>query len=1091
MSASAFTVALVRCRQRCVQIRHAGEHSGAGGGVLGASCGLPVAVIADDVVDASAGRGGVGCVMASAGDNGNVVNAVEAEKYILFQMDQLGAGNAHHAFEELCTRVAQRRVSSNILLVTGPVSAGGDQARDAESYFTRLPAEIPGATGFIGAAATYPVGVACTVQKSKLEAKFKADLKTICEKGQPVAHVAFFCVQPVSAAKQHAWQEHAQNIYGVTADVFDGPKLAMLLAQRDLVWVAEEYLQLPAAMIPDDAGEDALPDWYSHDLSVLRGAERPLQSAGDLATVRGGLRHATFHDEARGDLPEWLGYAQQLASRVNDAADGLGADISARGKYEIVVATLRGLNRFDGVEHLAFEFFEHAARSDSVAILDDAGVLLMYCTGAWARHLGALGADDLLRHATVLREHADELIGRVDPTTHPTAYAQLLAVAAKLALHPDWPNTDRPDAEALLNPQQTSQALKAARDAGRLPHIPAAAVEHLNLTAALDRLETFARHLPNAPGLPVESLCDVFELLTPVLAQDHRYAKVRDALDQAIADVEGQSAVAARCRSRAIALFKSGQPLTALREFHEAKVNWWHGDTMRGSLLAMRFIARIYNDLNLPHAAKQYALAAATVALATGRTDLGDLVPGAFVEASDYMYRAGAWLDVTAMSSITRLAHAHYAEHAFDFGTHPDLARLESNQAMVLLAAQVHRPALVAWIEQEFARTAFDQDIVPMADYVREAFPASEAELVRRCDEQLAGRPFSDTGLRRTLTFAALGTSWTLTCTNDRLSVLACERLAATVQILMADLALGDPVFVHGDVTVEVSVQTPLDKSQPVRFRPDNDGVTCTIYLTPHSASAGMETIQFQLVTKVVYLLSHLSLLPHEAFMEQLDSSLEQGLLHKVTSGRPYDETADLFGAEHYDSVAGLPSSRLQGPEQVASASRLPAPDDAGARYNRDEAVARCAERYEYLPTLMTQTLPRVLADASILVVLRQLRAEGWLDWQLLLAVHNLAMNVRLRREGVDVTTPTPENQSQLTAFARKPETGASEPIPLAFFSDQALRTQLNIGLLTALTQFGLQSHEGTPAFASILRVLRDRFGFRSDDAPHPGLFNV
>jgi hypothetical protein len=177
-------------------------------------------------------------------DNGHVTNAVEAEKYILFQLNQLGASNAHHAFEDICTRVAQRRISSNILLATGPVSAGGDQGRDAESYFTRLPAEIPGATGFIGAAATDPVVVACTVQKARLEAKFKNDLKTICEKGQPVAHVAFFCVQSVPAADQHAWQQHARDAHDVTADVFDGPKLATLLAERDLVWIAEAYLQL-------------------------------------------------------------------------------------------------------------------------------------------------------------------------------------------------------------------------------------------------------------------------------------------------------------------------------------------------------------------------------------------------------------------------------------------------------------------------------------------------------------------------------------------------------------------------------------------------------------------------------------------------------------------------------------------------------------------------------------------------------------------------------------------------------------------------------------------------------------------------------
>jgi hypothetical protein len=36
------------------------------------------------------------------------------------------------------TRVAHKRISSNILIATGPVSAGGDQQRDAESFHTRI-----------------------------------------------------------------------------------------------------------------------------------------------------------------------------------------------------------------------------------------------------------------------------------------------------------------------------------------------------------------------------------------------------------------------------------------------------------------------------------------------------------------------------------------------------------------------------------------------------------------------------------------------------------------------------------------------------------------------------------------------------------------------------------------------------------------------------------------------------------------------------------------------------------------------------------------------------------------------------------------
>ena len=98
---------------------------------------------------------------------------VEAEKYIRFQLEHLTAQNEHHTFEEICYRIAKRRLSSNILPATGPVSAGGDQGRDAETYYTRLPEELPGTAGFVGRATTEPLVMACSVQKDRLEEKVR------------------------------------------------------------------------------------------------------------------------------------------------------------------------------------------------------------------------------------------------------------------------------------------------------------------------------------------------------------------------------------------------------------------------------------------------------------------------------------------------------------------------------------------------------------------------------------------------------------------------------------------------------------------------------------------------------------------------------------------------------------------------------------------------------------------------------------------------------------------------------------------------------------------------------------------------------
>jgi hypothetical protein len=190
-----------------------------------------------------------------------VTSPVEAERYIRFQLDQLAARNEHHTFEEICYRIAKRRLSSNLLPATGPVGAGGDQGRDAETYYTRLPEEQPNAGGFVGRATTQPLVVACTVQKNGLKAKIGADVRSICGQGSPVSRIAFFAAEDVPVAVRHLLQARVLETHGVTLEIFDGQTISHLLAESDLVWIAEQFLDLPSQLVPA-LTDDPHPDWY-------------------------------------------------------------------------------------------------------------------------------------------------------------------------------------------------------------------------------------------------------------------------------------------------------------------------------------------------------------------------------------------------------------------------------------------------------------------------------------------------------------------------------------------------------------------------------------------------------------------------------------------------------------------------------------------------------------------------------------------------------------------------------------------------------------------------------------------------------------
>jgi hypothetical protein len=1005
---------------------------------------------------------------------------VEAERYIRFQLEHLTARNEHHTFEEICYRIAKRRLSSNLLPATGPVSAGGDQGRDAETYYTRLPQELPAAGGFVGRATTEPLVLACSVQKDRLAEKVGADVNAICGQGGQVRAVAFFTVQEIPVAVRHRLQDQARKTHKVTLEIFDGHAISHMLAEADLVWVAERYLDLPSHLVPDSLDEPQ-PEWYTHTLTALRRRDTVWLTPGAFSEVRDGLRHATFKDEARVDLPEWLEFMREFVTAGNDA------DLVVRARYECIVATLRGLDTLEGVEDDIRAVLDYAAESELPSLLEDASVLLLYWGGAWARRIATVPAQELRDRNLTLRARARELLVTTDEATHPNRAARLVAIAAHLCLHPRWPEVHRPSAGTLASPRDVTLFRLALEDAGE--SIVVDLDVPLDVAEGLENLDRLVDLLPRAPAFPVGTVTETFQMLAPALAGDPRYAKVRDGLDEAVSTVDGDSAVAERCRTRALAFRRAGRLLDALRELHQAKINWWHGDTMRGSLLAMRLIGRIYADLGMPHAAKQYTLAAAGIAMNADDTRLQDIAPEALIEAVDYSHSAGAWGDALALAHLAAVAHSALAEDAFDPQIHPSLQRLDFHATIVLLAAERFRPNALPALRAALSDTSYMQEILRDGlDVVRPTFTYSEGEFTELTDCQLVGRPFSDLGPQRTMTFAALGTIWRITCANDRRSVLVAERFAAATQIVLVELATRDPVFLPQEVHVELLAGTPLAGRSPARFKPSNERVECSIVLRPLADYADDEELNLELSATLVYLLAHLSARPADEFMHTVQQAFKEGLIHKLHVARPYDDVAGLLSDAHYDALAAVSVSPFPGEHTPIASDELRPPATPGPGYDRDASLENVRENYQFLPSLLNQTLPRALSDPDTAAGLRRLRDDGWLDWHILIAIANAAFNIRASAAGL-LSRPLAAKPEQ-HALAHTAETADSEPIPLAALTPESLRDAMRVAVLAiAKRRWRLLSATQTPNPTAFRALLTTRYGL-SDDVPHRDLLS-
>ncbi|MEV6928447.1 hypothetical protein AB0M46_28720 [Dactylosporangium sp. NPDC051485] len=548
----------------------------------------------------------------------------------------LAGDNGHHTFEHICRHVTKLRITTNVLPATGPVSAGGDQGRDFETFRTYLLQELPFARGFLALASPDVVAFACTIQRDDLRAKFKSDIEAICGQGTPVDDVWIFSAAEVPVRLRHDLQAWAADEHQVKLEIVDGYALAEWLAEPDLYWIAHTYLHAPAELAPAAVPEEPdLPDWYVELLDYWQQPHRQPSNLGDLFELRHGLRHATPPGPARADLAGWLTLMTRLAEHNTDV------DVGLHAVYEIATARTLGVADLRPAETLIRRCMTQIEVSTDPTVLFHASLLVQWCAASAALGHTDLPIPEILSWIPKLRRHVDHLL---EQDWGPNTRAGLLQAAAHLALHVDYTGVTGRGGATLEDIDRLAATVRDAVDQGELQQQLRGTAPLVDLDSGMQHLLELSHLLTAAPAYPIESFSALIDLLSPALRDHPLYRPVCDGLDDAVRRQDGDAAVAEKCRQRAEAFNKAGRPLDALREFHQAKVNWFHGDTLSGALDAIASITDLYSALGMHLAAKKYALALA--ALAGRSQDPADrtLVPIALFAAANQDHRAGAWI---------------------------------------------------------------------------------------------------------------------------------------------------------------------------------------------------------------------------------------------------------------------------------------------------------------------------------------------------------------------------------------------------------------------------------------------------------------
>lgn len=1002
----------------------------------------------------------------------------EAEAFIRFKLSEMSSRNEHHEFEEIATRIARKRISSNILIATGPVSSGGDQQRDAETYTTRIPDELPHSAGFSASASTKPVVVACTVQRNGLKQKVLDDLAGICAAdADPVDHVAFFSVHPISEGITHDVKKTAREAYSVTLDIFCGADIATFLAEPDLVWVARHYLDLPSSMVPPPLGDPA-PDWYADLLEDLRRNRGPAAlTPATQGEITHGLRYATWDSDANADLPEWLDF---MGAFLADTDGGEDTELVFRACYEMAVARFRGMGVATGVEDLVRRAIEYACGSDQANVVDDAVTLASYWGLMWSTGVGRAESTEIAAALNRLRVHMTEMLGATDPTTHPVRAATLTGALAYSYLVPDWRRSEQ---ERGRPPQVDVAPLVGVKlDEFEVDVTVLAKGDLVDIDSAMECLDQLIDLLPRARAYSVRQLATVFTLFAPLAVDHTSYTKVRDGLDEATASAEGDAALADRCRNRGMALVRAGRPLQALLELHKAKANWFNGETMYGALLTMRFIAKVYEDLGLLYAAKMYACAAAAVAAAHGDTDDKEHLPKALLEAAQYAQHSGNWADAAGLTEVALLARAQYLPDPFDFEKHPDLDDLRTTEALEVYAVRKYWPELEPVIADAHTRTEwFDMidKIIEGASNDAE-HEMTEDEFQEQAAEQLAGPVFGDLGPTRIIDFSALGVRWIFTFDNHRTAVLTAEGICAAFQVFLADIAPREPVLIRSTVHINVDVASDAHDADDLSVDRSMPEPMVNIVL---SADITDDEAQAATVTSICFqLLDVVHARPFSDLQNLMEPMFIDGLPHKLSIGRPYADAADLLPPEHYERCATTSRPTSSASYQPTEPEPLAASTAPGAGYDRAEALQAIRERYEVAYTTLRYTYPRLVAYQNTRATIVRLREAGWLDWQILVTLVNVAWNWRMKEAGIQIGTG---DQSKAMSLARRPETPDSPQMPLEIFADANVDLHVQIQAASVARRWELQGRTEGNNEGAMRDLLTRRYQYAVDDVPH------
>jgi hypothetical protein len=524
-------------------------------------------------------------------------NAVEASQYVRFALSQLSGRNGHHEFEQLCFQLARRRIYPNVIPATGPVSAGGDQGKDFETYTVGEVMPVGTRSNFFAQASHEKVVFACSLEKN-VQNKIKSDLKAAAASKDEIDRLVFLTTEDVPVGRRHRLQEFATENYKLSLDVYDAHAISEWLVEPELFWIAQQYLSISNDFVLAVPKSDH--KWYEDIVGNPISANNRRES--DFYKLKEAIRFATGDPVYRSDLPALIGKLRIFQTH-------LVPRIQRKAFYEEFVASLRGLEDVDGLESSLQKYVSDVAASADVSELEDGAVIVGYSVGAKMRGLLNIEMDVIVGWRKSLLARLSEVLAEEGISAGRKCF--LLSTLGFLELF-EWIET----------PETIPDTTKAVAVWRRM-----------------------MKELRRAPLFPLERFGKLLSQVAGLIAAGEGFSRIVRDTDRMLAARFGRHKLAEQAFQRAQSYYEAGKTLEAIDELHRARIFSFTEERAGDSVQFCIFLSTMYSEVGLHFASKWYGLGAAFAALKVNDDALRARAYRGLTEAASSDHATGASME--------------------------------------------------------------------------------------------------------------------------------------------------------------------------------------------------------------------------------------------------------------------------------------------------------------------------------------------------------------------------------------------------------------------------------------------------------------